>query len=110
MTHAFDHQQLRAGDRGRGVLAAHGMHEGIDGAVDDEGRRLDVAQPLLAAAGGEDGAELTADAGRIEAAREAAFAACEVERFVLREAADAQDLPVLREPPLVRRQFLLLRA
>ena len=65
MAHAFDHQQFRARDRGGGVLAAVGMHQGIDGAVNDQGGRLDRCQPFLAAAGGEDGAELAPDAGRI---------------------------------------------
>src|SRR6266550_5014325 len=75
VAHAFDHQEFRAGDRGRGVLAARRMYQGIDGAVNDERRRLHGAQPFLAATGGEDGAELPPDAGRIEAALETSLAA-----------------------------------
>ena len=40
VAHAFDHQQLCAGDRGRGVLAAFGADQRIDGAVNHQRRRL----------------------------------------------------------------------
>jgi len=42
------------------------VHQRIDGAVNHERGRRDRVQPLLAAAGGENGAELPADAGRVE--------------------------------------------
>ena len=68
MAHAFDHQQLRARDRGRGVLA------GVRAAPADRRCRGSPAsapsrgQAFLAAAGGEHGAKLPADAVRVEAA------------------------------------------
>src|SRR5712664_2741066 len=95
VAHAFDHQEFRAGDRGCGVLAAGGMHQRIDGAVNDQGRRLHRVQAALAAAGGEDRAELPPDAGRTEAALETALAARAVERLVFGKAADAQHFPGL---------------
>ena len=85
VSHAFDHHQLRAGDRSCRILATHGMHQGVDGAMDDQGRRLYMAQAFLAAAGGEDGAELAADAGGIEPAIPGAFGTRAVERLVLGE-------------------------
>src|SRR6266478_1131436 len=51
VAHAFDHQEFRAGDRGCGVLAAGGMHQRIDGAVNDQGRRLHRVQAPLTPAG-----------------------------------------------------------
>ena len=50
VTHAFDHQELCAGDRGCGVLAAFGANQGVDGAVNHQRGRLDRCQPLLAVA------------------------------------------------------------
>jgi len=50
--------------------------------VDHQRRRLDAAQALLAAAGGEDGAELAADALRIEATLKGAPRALGIERLI----------------------------
>ncbi len=97
VTHAFDHHELRAGDRGGGVLAAFGAHQRIDGAVDHQRRRLHLGEPFLSAAGGEDGAELTPDALGMQAAFEGSNGAFAVQRFVLRESSDPQELPGLRE-------------
>src|SRR5438067_12860774 len=80
--HPFNQEEFGAWNRGRGVLAAFWAHQGIDGAVDDKSGRLDEAQPFLAAAGCENCAKLTPDAGRVEAALEAAFGARAVARLV----------------------------
>ena len=61
------------------------VHQRIDGAVNDQVGALTACQPFLAAAGGEDGAELAARAGRIGAALKDAFAARAIARFVLAE-------------------------
>src|SRR3954454_2862818 len=97
VTHAFDHQEFGAGNRVRGILAAFRADQGIYGAVNDECWRFDRAQPLLAAAGCQHRAELPSDAGRVEPALECALGTRAVERLILRKAADAQDLPGLRE-------------
>src|SRR5260221_1923464 len=84
VAHAFDHQKLGARDRGRGVLAAFGAHQRIDGAVHHQRRRLHRSQPFLAAAGGEDHAELPSDACGINTALKGALGPGAMQRLGLR--------------------------
>ena len=85
MAHAVDQQQLRAGNGRCRVFSSFHPHQRIDGAMNDQRRRPDRPQPILAIARGENGAQLPSDARRIEAARICCLGAVKVFCFVLRE-------------------------
>src|SRR5438128_9404800 len=73
VSHARDDEQLRAGDRGSGVMAAFDVRQWIGVAVDHERRRRDRAQRLLAVAARDDRRQLAGDAWRMKGAVERAL-------------------------------------
>jgi hypothetical protein len=67
VTHSGKDEQFRSGDGPGGRLAPRSPHQGVVGAVDDQRRSRHSRQVRRPVAGGQDGDQLAAEPGRIEA-------------------------------------------